>query len=141
MNWGKGITVAMIAFMSFIAVMIIILMSNKVDLVSEDYYQQEIVYGDEIIARNNWQNTYEPAVLSESESHLVIALPKIEGVSEFNVDLRRPNDKNDDLHFTAAQTQTFLIDRNKLKRGTYDYRISALANGKKFMITGKYYIK
>lgn len=141
MNWGRGLTIAMICFMSFISILIIILMSNKVDLVSEDYYQQEIAYDDEIVARNNWINNYDNVVISENENHLLVVLPKMEGVTNFEMELNRPNDNKDDLRFHIAGTSTYLIDRNKLKKGVYTYRIYGKSGVKKFLSSGKYYVK
>jgi len=55
MNWGKGITIVMVAFIGFIITLVTILMSNKIDLVSEDYYQKEIKFEDEIASAKNWK--------------------------------------------------------------------------------------
>ena len=41
MNWGKGIVIGMSLFIVFILVLVIGLMSHRVDLQSEDYYQKE----------------------------------------------------------------------------------------------------
>ena len=39
MNWGKGITIFMIAFMAFIGSMVYYAFTKNADLVQEDYYE------------------------------------------------------------------------------------------------------
>ena len=46
-NWGTGLVIGMVLFIAFIMFMVITMMTDKKyshDLVTEDYYQKEIVY-------------------------------------------------------------------------------------------------
>ena len=52
-NWGIGITLAALAFIAFILQLVYRCSNEKIDLVSEHYYEQEIRYQDQIDRRNN----------------------------------------------------------------------------------------
>ncbi len=53
MNWGWKITLTFILFATFILVMVISMLTSKVDLVSDSYYQKEIVYQKQIESLKN----------------------------------------------------------------------------------------
>ncbi|MFN5416140.1 MAG: FixH family protein [Flavobacteriia bacterium] len=141
MNWGKGLTIAMISFVSFITVLIVIIMSNRIDLVSEDYYQKEVVFGDQISAQNNWNEVAENVQFQANKEHLIVNLPKIEGVDNYQLKLKRPNDNKQDLAFEINNTQTYLIEKSKLHVGVYDYTLECKKGGKTLLNTGQYYVK
>ena len=44
MNYGKGITIFMIAFIAFIASMVYYAFTKNADLVRDDYYENELLY-------------------------------------------------------------------------------------------------
>jgi nitrogen fixation protein FixH len=48
MSWGVKITMLYAGFVLFIATMVSMSISQKVDLVSEDYYEQELQFQDKI---------------------------------------------------------------------------------------------
>jgi len=48
MNWGKAIILVFIAFAGFIGTMVVQMSREKIDLVRDDYYQDEIAYQQHI---------------------------------------------------------------------------------------------
>lgn len=48
MNWGKAIILVFIAFTGFIGTMVVQMSREKIDLVRDDYYQDEIAYQQHI---------------------------------------------------------------------------------------------
>jgi len=119
MNWGKGIAIALSLFVGFILFLAITLMSQKVDLVSEDYYQKEIVFEDEIVARKNADAIETKMEISQTDQFLVVKIP--EGTFEgIQMKLKRPNDDRLDISFAIEGTHLFMVDKNKLEEGRYD---------------------
>ena len=52
-SWGKRIAILYIGFVALIGVMIALSMGQKVELVSEDYYDKELVFQNKIDEMNN----------------------------------------------------------------------------------------
>ena len=55
-NWGTGIVIGMALFISFIMYLVINMLTDKKfdhDLVTEEYYQEELHYQEEINAETN----------------------------------------------------------------------------------------
>ena len=68
MNWGKSIVLVFIVFAGFIGSMVYLMVRQRVDLVREDYYQDEIAYQKQIdrVARTA-RLSNEPALIVDSE--------------------------------------------------------------------------
>ncbi len=52
-NWGTKIAVLYIGFVGLIVVMVVMSMRQKIDLVSEDYYNKELMFQDKINEMKN----------------------------------------------------------------------------------------
>jgi hypothetical protein len=91
MNWGKGIVIGMATFMTFIIVLVVGLMMNRVDLESEDYYKREINYQEEITAQENANKLESKIELISNAEFLVVKVPEGE-FTKIEMHLSRPND-------------------------------------------------
>ena len=113
-NWGTGIVITIVAFISFIMFMVVKMMSNKAydhDFVTEKYYQKELLYQDNIYAMNNVKNLKNSIKTEKTINGLKIYFP-----SDFNpkeikgkVFLYRPSNKALDFEMKISLTNTFLL--------------------------------
>ncbi len=133
MNWGKGITIVMIGFMSFILYMVITMMSKHTDLQSEDYYQKEIEYEKEIKALSNTNLLAEKVKISENGEYVIVQFPALNELNSIEVSLFRPNDQKDDQTFTVSDSKTLMIPLKKLKKGVYKMNIQYKVKGELYM--------
>jgi hypothetical protein len=139
MNWGKGITIVLALFMGFILYLAITLMSQNVDLESEDYYAQEIAYEDEIQAERNSQNGPE-IKLNLTEEHVVIQLPDSVNYTQVEVAFHRPNNDKMDKSFQLKGTRMLALEKTLFEKGSYLVEISYLSDNKPCLIKKKIYI-
>ncbi len=133
MNWGKGIIIAMGAFMCFILFMVVTLMSKSTDLESEDYYKKEIEYEQEMKALKNASQLKEHAKIDLTEEYVVVVLPTKEQVSNVQIALFRPNNKKKDKLLNENNSKTIMIAKNTLLKGRYNVAIKYEVNGKKIL--------
>ena len=124
MNWGKGIVIGMGVFMSFITVLVVILMSQNVDLESEDYYQREINYEQELSAMRNAEQQEKKIKVALSDEYVVVQVPDSVSFTNVSVYLRRPNNSKDDQFFKLNNSKNLLIPLSKLRKGNYGIEIS-----------------
>lgn len=130
MNWGKGIAIAMGMFIVFIVILASTLMSHKVDLVSEDYYQQEVNYQDEIDARERGYS-FQPIIATIQDDYLSIRIPDDWSTRQVEVVLTRPNDQTLDRKYSITDTKSLLVPLRQLTKGAYTLRSECLIDGKK----------
>ena len=124
MNWGRGIIIGMGLFMTFITVLVVILMSKNVDLESEDYYQREINYEQELTAIRNANQQDHRISVGLSGEYVVVLVPDSVNFTNVSVYLRRPNNSNDDQFFKLNNSKNLLIPVSKLHKGKYGIEIS-----------------
>jgi hypothetical protein len=123
MNWGRGITIAMIAFMSFILYMAFTLMSKNTDLESEDYYKKEIEFEKEIKALNNTNALKEKVKVSQNDKYLVVQFPNLEELDSIQVQMYRPNNEKQDQVYSVQNSKVVMIPVSKLIKGVYEMNI------------------
>ena len=138
-NWGTGIVIAFITFITFILYFVVRMSmddSANHDLVTEEYYKQELAYQKEIDASNTATKLGAPLKLEQSEDGITIFFPekfdpkKITGT----VSLYRPSNKHLDLDFPLSLSKThLLIPDNRLVDGRWDITIKWQYEGNKFL--------
>lgn len=129
MNWGKGIVIGMAAFMTFIIVLVVGLMMNRVDLESEDYYKREINYQEEITAQENANKLESKIEIISNKEFVIVKVPEGE-FTKIEMHLSRPNDQKMDKLFKIEGTKSFLINKKELEKGLYTVELSYMVDNK-----------
>jgi hypothetical protein len=130
MNWGKGIIIAMALFIGFITFLVVNIMSQKVDLVSEDYYKREINYEQEIIEQNNSNALKERVALLSQEDFVVVQIPSNGYFTNVEIQFVRPDDEKSDQNFLIKGTKSYLIPKAKFKKGKYNVEVRYVVDKK-----------
>jgi hypothetical protein len=134
MNWGKGLTIVIIAFMSFILYMVITLMTKgNADLVSEDYYKKEIEYEKEISALKNTEASKEKVVVLDKGDFIIFQFPTTKNIENIEIQLLRPNNDKKDVTVTEKNTKNVMIEKKKLEKGIYKASIHYTSQGQRFL--------
>ncbi len=127
MSWGIKITILYIGFVVLIVTMVAMTMSQKVDLVSKDYYAQELKFQDKIDQSNRANALIEPLNWMVSNGKIEINFPK-----EFKnqkitgtINLFRPSDASLDKKIAVSSMQNGkqIISTSTLKAGVYKIQI------------------
>lgn len=128
-NWGTGIVLAFIGFISFIMYFVISMNFNQKynhDLVTEDYYKAELGYQEDINKQNNAKDLEEDISYTKTSEGLVFKFPynfdpkKITG----KVFLYRPSNKHLDFETTISLSKNYLLIPDKrLVDGRWNIKI------------------
>ena len=113
----------MIAFMSFILYMVFTLMSKNTDLQSEDYYQKELNFENEISVLKNTNKLKEKVKVTLNDTYVIVQFPNLEELDSIKVELYRPNNDKDDQVFSVQESKVVMIPKSKLKKGIYEMNI------------------
>jgi len=138
-NWGTGIVLAFIGFISFIMYFVVRMnmdTGSDHELVTEDYYKQELAYQKQIDAENNAAEFDAKLHITKSEEGLVVEFPekyKPENITG-KVSLYRPSNRHLDHNFPISLSNThLLIPDNRLVDGRWDITIEWQYKGKTFL--------
>lgn len=128
LNWGTRIAMLYIGFVALIAVMITLSMRQKIELVSDDYYDKELVFQTKIDEMNNANALSGKVDHSIEDNVFVIHFPaEFKGLAvSGNVLFFRPSDSSKDLK-TEIKLDADLnqkIDLKTLSKGMYKMQVS-----------------
>lgn len=135
-NWGHGVMVALGAFMIFI-VSLIFIADETGDLISEEYYEESLVYQEQgIDARNRaYALEEQPQVISQANGYN-IQFPKSIQPDSGQVYLMRGAFKKDDIVMPLEMNSRneFLVPAARMNQGEYDLSLTWYTDGKPFLI-------
>lgn len=126
-HWGAGLAVVFVIFAAGILVMVRISMKREVDLVSDDYYQQELRHQDQIDRQKRSNELPEHASVGVSPSAVSFRLPKAfvpESISG-TLTFYRPSDRHKDFMVALKldSTNTQFIPTSSLQRGLWRVKV------------------
>ena len=130
-NWGTGIVIAFIVFIGFIMFLVISMMTDDAfnyDLVTEEYYKEELAFQEEIDAETNASLLAENIVINRVDEGLLVIFPKnfefdkIEGT----IFVYRPSNKSLDFNISLNKLSSnkILIPENRLIEGRWNISVS-----------------
>lgn len=138
-NWGTGIIIAFIGFMCFILYFVIKVNTDKKydhDLVTEDYYKEELDFQNDINKETDAKNLSENISLNKNENGLLIAFPETFIVNNISgkVFLYRPSNKQLDFEVPISLSDhNLLIPDKRLLDGRWNIKVDWQYNGKSYL--------
>ncbi len=128
-NWGTGIVIAMVLFMTFILQYVYRAVSNdeyRYELVSDDYYKDELYYQQEIDKMNNANQLEQNLILERVKGSFLFTFPEDMDVAKITgtVNFQRPSDKNLDFEQAISLSNSkLLINHTNLVDGKWKIKI------------------
>lgn len=135
MNFGGRIAVLYLSFVALIVTLVVMSFKQKVDLVSEDYYAQEIKFQDKIDAINN-EKALEGSIhhsMNGNEITLMADSSILSNDFEGTIHFFRPSDSSKDFQLKLNfANKTQVINSKQLIHGAYKLQLSWTSNHKKY---------
>ncbi len=133
MDWGKGILLVIIAFVGFIMTLVVIsVRQDDIHLVTENYYEKEIKYQDQIEREKSAAALDREVLVFDAQSRAVILdLPV---GAKGNIRLFRPSDArlDQELSLDIKEEGKTTIPLEKLKSGYWRVQLTWTENGVEF---------
>jgi hypothetical protein len=130
MNWGKWIAAAFVSFAVFIGGLVIVCVREDVSLVSQNYYQEELDYEDQIVRLNNTMLLSRRPLFEIVGDSLVLLFPDIRQIQSGDIVLFRPSDAELDRSFQliAGGSPVRYFSLKALPAGMYKARMTWTMN-------------
>ncbi len=135
MNWGYKILVVYLVFVIGIVIMVFKSSSQKIDLVTADYYAKELKHQDKIDAVKRTEALATKLKYTIAKNQLAITLPSAFESKEAKgtVLLYCPSDDNKDVKKDfAIGNGTTNVELPKSIKGIYELQVSWEAEGKAY---------
>ena len=145
-GWGTSIVIAIALFMSFILYFVIKVQSDTKydnDLVVEEYYKKDALYGEDYIKMQNAADLVEKPMIIQTKDYVEIKYPssmnfqKIKGTLSFY----RPSNKNLDFQVPISLSKpSLLIPKTNLVGGRWDINLDWDYQSKTYKLKETIYI-
>jgi hypothetical protein len=135
-SWASGIIFAILGFLVISIATIIFSFNQDVNLVSDDYYEQEIIYQQQIDRINRTNELSEQLSIKVIDSVISLHFPSLfEGDSiSGKITLYRPSDRNADLliPISVDTTNHLYLSTDNLDRGLWKIKVSWFGNSNSY---------
>ena len=135
LNWGARIALLYVGFVLLIATLVVSSMRQSFDLVTPDYYDQELKYQDVIDAGKNQATLSAPVALEATEQVIHIRFPDefrgntLKGTVQFYSPVNSTWDKKFDI---VAMENAMSVPRTAIRATNYKVKITWEAAGKQY---------
>lgn len=140
MSWGYRMAVLYGGFVILIVSMVSLTMREKIDLVSKDYYEQELKYQGKIDKMNRTHLLKEQLTWEVKQGVLILKFPeqfKYQKISG-NIYFFRPSDSELDKTIPIPIDEKGMqsISTKQLKKGLYKMQVSWMVNKEEYYNEG-----
>lgn len=133
LSWGKGILITYLGFVSGIAFLVYRSTVEKIDLVTDNYYEKTLIYQKQIDKLNNTMSLMKKIKIEypdiEENSYLNITYPIKPDKGE--IVFYRPSDASSDFSIDVSADECLLqkIDLKHVKKGLWKLKFEWSSSG------------
>lgn len=145
-GWGTSIVIAIALFMSFILYFVIKVQSDSKydnDLVVEEYYKKDALYGEDYIKMQNAADLVEKPMVIQTKDSVEVKFPSSMNLQEIKgtVSFYRPSNKKLDFQVPISLSKpSLLIPKTNLVGGRWDINLDWDYQSKTYKLKETIYI-
>lgn len=141
MSWGTKTVLTIVIFVTGIMTMVFISMSQKIDLVTENYYEKDLVYQNEIDKINNTLELEKKPEIIKTSNIAAIIFPENVTPDSGNILLYKPADEKQDkvIRFSELKDNRLDINFAEMTKGFWRIKINWVVKNKEFIIEESFY--
>lgn len=138
-NWGTGLVIGMVAFIGFIMVMVVTMLTNNEydhDMVTENYYEKDLVYQTQIDAEKKANTLSAQVQYQKTDEGVILSFPKeiVEKNITGMIQMYRPSNEKLDFDFPLSIKEgKVLIPKQNLVPGLWKIIVSWEIEGEKYL--------
>jgi len=131
MNFGKWIVVAFVFFALYIGVLVVVCVRQDINLVSKDYYRDELKYQQKLDQINNANHLSHLPVIAIKNGQARISFGENQYIQNGTLKIERPSNEKLDRNFSLSPGQSIQeFNLGNWKPGLYRTSITWTMEGK-----------
>ena len=130
MNWGHKITITFLLFFAFIGYMVVGAFQQDFDLVTDQYYAEEINFEKRITQRDNARNLENGVKVIQHKNHINITIPGENDISG-TIHFYHPESSRLDKKFQVNKSE-MIIPKDLLQNSYYVIKTEWESGNKSF---------
>ena len=133
MNWGWGILITIVLFMALTLARVIYLMNQDVDLVTNNYYEKELKYQQQIDKEKRTERLKQSVDVKYSGNKLQVIFPNMKNITG-DLYFYRPSSYKKDFQLPISIDDSFVqtVNVDTLEKGYWRVRINWGGNNEQY---------
>ena len=142
MNWGTGLAIWLIIFVTAILSFVFFAFQQDVNLVNKEYYQKGVHFDDLRIERERGKSQEQNFSVNQEGENVTLTFDNdyFSTIENAKVQFYRPSDRREDLHI-LFENNTLVVSKSKLFKGRYQLNISWTKNDEKYTLEKYFFLK
>lgn len=143
MNWGKSMLFVYLAFVAGILFMVVKAFGHDFDLVTDDYYAEELVFQNRIDAEKNALPYVDSVAIEVTDARVQLKFPTtLLDMQNGKAYFYKASDAEQDLHLTIQPDAAGLVEFEKAQfvKGFYTLKLSWVKSGKEYFMQRNIYL-
>lgn len=143
MNWGRSMLLVYVGFVAAILFMVVKSFGNDQELVTDDYYAEELQFQNRIDAANNAKPYVDSVQMQVAAGNVALTFPAtLRNVRDGQIYFYRASDADKDVKLPLVMDAngTQIIPASKLGKGYYTVKMSWSLNGKAYYMERNIFI-
>ncbi len=132
MSWGNRLLIVFVVFAGLMLTMVYLAVNTKFELVTKDYYKEELRYQDKIDGVNN-ANKLSAVAVSQDDSFLLLNMPQelkgLKSAGEIWFYCSNDETKDKKLLLELDESGRQVIKKDKISKGNYQMKLTWTAGG------------
>ncbi len=137
-NWGYGIATLYLGFVVMMLCLVVMSMGKRVDLVTDQYYEEELKFSDKMEKKKRARALAEQVDWSVSDHEVAIRFPEsITGTPSGKISFYCPSNSDNDRSFAITSGEhSMVIPVSQLPAGRYQMQIDWASGGQTYWDEG-----
>ena len=135
-NWGTGILISIVLFMIITLILTVIFMNQRVDLVTNDYYEKTLTYQNQIDIYKRTAELKEKISFNYTDNKINLSFPDsfLQQVNYGKLYFYRPSDSRKDftVPIKLDNKGSQIVNTNKIEKGYWKVEIQWTMNNKDY---------
>ena len=142
MNWGTGLAIWLVIFVTAILTFVTFAFNQDVNLVNKEYYQKGVHYDDIRKERERGKTQEKYFTINQEGENVNLTFDKdyFKSIKILDVQFYRPSDRRKDLHL-QFETNVLNVSKSQLIKGRYQLNVSWEKDGKEYMLEKYFFLK
>lgn len=136
MNWGYRIAIGFITFCLITIGVTVYLMMQKVDIVTDNYYEKELKYQEQLDKVARTRALKETMEITNTGKELIIKFPNVPDKNQNKdfISLYRPSDNTKDVKIPVLtdSSRTQIVSVERIARGYWKAQINWTSGGSEY---------
>lgn len=137
MNWGKGLVIGLVMFMSFITILVVLMFRSAEDSFDKNYYEKGLAFDIDYQKKQQVITDNAAPIIAYNDKMITITF---KDVDSGQINFKKPSNQSDDRYINFTKN-VVNISRKSILNGEWKVVLTWTANKKQYLYEQSIYLQ